>query len=149
MKRRISILLLTFLLTFLFGSLTVSAADEVFTQKTPKSVKVNINEPVSLTISGLKETDKPEWFSNNVNIAKIEKIGPNVKVGDVYESTVEIRPLRKGKTTISVRVGLERKAFTVTVMDPSVKLNKKAATLYLTLGGVMTARRSVTRKAFN
>ena len=116
MKKRISILVLTLLVTLLFGSLTVyAAAASSFT--IDKTAKVNIGGDVRIGAK-IPEGAEPVWTSHNVNIATVDEDG-------------NVTGLRKGKTTVSVRIGLERRTCSVTVTDNTVKLNKKTATLYI------------------
>ncbi|MGN1203971.1 MAG: Ig domain-containing protein, partial [Lachnospiraceae bacterium] len=117
MKKRI-FLLSVFLLVFFIGSTTVYA-DSFSINKTKATM--NIGDTIDLDISG---TDKvPHFASYNVNIAKVDQNGI-------------VTAVRKGTTTISVRVGLTYKKCTVTVVDSGIKLNKTSATIYT--GGTST-----------
>lgn len=112
MKRKVKILLII-AMSLLLGALTVNAADAITISQ--EKVTVNIGDKLDLTVTG---TDRiPTWTSYNANIAKVDKFG-------------EVTALRKGKTKIRARVGLSSKLCTVTVVDSSIKLNKKDATIY-------------------
>lgn len=124
MRRKVSILarsmILTFLLTLLLGSLVVHAEDEV---KKPEinftNYTVNIGDEddvLQLKMENLGDK-KPRWISYNVNVARVDQDG-------------YVTPLRKGTAIISSGIGFPRKTCVVKVVDPSVKLNKSAATLY-------------------
>lgn len=118
MKKQISILLTTMILSLLFGSMTVYAAGFSISES---KATLNIGDSIDLDVTG---TDKaPKWTSYNVNIATVNQDG-------------EVTAVRKGKTTISARIGLTYKKCTVTVVDSSIKLNKSAATIYT--GGTST-----------
>lgn len=126
MKRRAGILargmILTFLLTLLLGSFVVHAEDGengVSINYTKYTLNLGDEDDVlQLKIENLKEGDRnPRWISYNVNVATVDQDGV-------------VTPLRKGIAVISSGIGFPRKTCVVTVVDPSVKLNKAAATLY-------------------
>lgn len=107
-------------IALLLGTMPAQAADGVIISQTKATV--NIGDTLDLTVAG---TDKiPTWTSYNANIAKVDKFG-------------EVTALRKGKTTIRARAGSIYKTCVVTVVDSSIKLNKKNATIYH--GGTSTS----------
>lgn len=126
MKRRAGILarsvILTFLLTLLLGSFVVHAEEGdngVSINHTKYTLNLGDEDDVlQLKIENLKEGDRnPRWISYNVNVATVDQDGV-------------VTPLRKGIAIISSGIGFPRKICVVTVVDPSVKLDKAAATLY-------------------
>lgn len=128
MKRRAGILarsmILTFLLTLLLGSFVVHAEEgdgnnEVSINFTKYTLNLGDEDDVlQLEILNQKEGDKkPRWISYNVNVATVDQDGV-------------VTPLRKGIAIISSGIGFPRKLCVVTVVDPSVKLDKAAVTLY-------------------
>lgn len=117
MRRNLHILLSVLLLTLAMG-FTVYADEFTISQT---KATVNIGDTVNLDISG---SDKVPYFTSyNVNIAKVDQNGI-------------VTAVRKGKTTISARIGLTYKKCTVTVVDSSIKLNKASTTIYA--GGTST-----------
>jgi len=118
MKGKVRIALFAMMLMLFAGSLTVYAENFGISQT---KATVNIGDTVDLDITG---TDKiPRWTSWNVNTVRVNQDG-------------EVTAVRKGKTTVTARVGLFFKKCTVTVVDPTIKMNKKTATIYT--GGTST-----------
>lgn len=111
MKKR-GILVLTFLFILLFGSMTALA--DPFSLSQTKLV-LNVGDSRELTVSDSEKT--PSWTSYNVNVAKVDPNG-------------NVTAVRKGSTTITARIGLTYKKCTVSVVEPSIKLNKTRATIY-------------------
>ncbi len=110
--KRVKYFLMTVIVFALF-TMTVNAADVITISQTKATV--NIGDTVELSVEG---TDRmPTWTSYNANIAKVDKFG-------------KVTAVRKGSTKVRVRVGLSSKLCTVTVVDSSIKLNKKEATIY-------------------
>lgn len=110
--RKIKFLLIA-VMVVLLGTLTVQAADGITMSQTEATV--NIGDIIELSVEG---TDRmPTWTSYNANIARVDKFG-------------KVTALRKGSTKIRARVGLSSKLCSVTVVDSSIKLNKKTATIY-------------------
>lgn len=118
-KRRILLhsMILTFLLTLLVGSMVVHAEGEVTINYKTSTVNLGDDTKLKLAIRNLDEDKKPRWVSYNANVASVDQDGV-------------VTPIRKGKAIISSGIGFPRKICTVTVVDPSVKLNKTAVTLY-------------------
>ncbi|MCH5249968.1 MAG: carbohydrate binding domain-containing protein [Lachnospiraceae bacterium] len=121
MKKRVHILLLTFIVMLFAGSLAVNAASSFKINHKTATVNVgDVNNKLVLTIEG-EDTPTPRWSSYNVNIATVEQEGKNGVV----------TPLRKGTVIISSGVGFPRETCVVKVVEPSIKLNKTAAVLYI------------------
>lgn len=123
MKRKVNILIHSMILIFvlaLFVDNSAVRADEAVAINYTKYT-VNIGDEdneLQLKMENQKEGDKkPRWVSYNVNVATVDQNGV-------------VTPLRKGKAIISSGIGFPRKTCVVTVVDPSVKLNKTAATIY-------------------
>lgn len=113
MKKMKYVLLVVIAMSLLFGTMTVNAADTIAINK--EKVTVNIGDTVKLSVEG---TDRaPTWTSYNANIARVDKFG-------------KVTAVRKGSTKVRARVGLSSKLCTVKVVDSSIKLNKKSATIY-------------------
>ncbi|MDE7131262.1 MAG: carbohydrate binding domain-containing protein [Lachnospiraceae bacterium] len=123
MKRKVNILIhsiiLIFILVLFVGNSAVRAEDEVRINHTSYTVNIGDEDNVlQLKMENQKEGDKkPRWVSYNVNVATVDQNGV-------------VTPLRKGKAIISSGIGFPRKTCVVTVVDPSVKLNKSEVTLY-------------------
>lgn len=123
MKRKVNILIhsiiLIFILMLFVGNSAVRAEDAVKINHTKYTVNIGDEDnKLRLEIENQKEGDrKPRWVSYNVNVASVDQNGV-------------VTPLRKGKAVISSGIGFPRKTCVVTVVDPSVKLNKSAVTLY-------------------
>lgn len=121
MRRKIRILVQSMILTILLGCLgfVVHAEEGVTLNYTKYTVNIGDEDNVlQLKVENQKEGDKkPRWISYNVNVARVDQDGV-------------VTPLRKGKAVISSGIGFPRKTCVVTVVDPSVKLNKTAVTLY-------------------
>ncbi|MBD5513135.1 MAG: family 16 glycosylhydrolase, partial [Lachnospiraceae bacterium] len=123
MKRKVNILIhsiiLIFILALFVGNSAVRAEDEVRINHTKYTVNIGDEDnELQLKMENQKEGDKkPRWVSYNVNVATVDQNGV-------------VTPLRKGKAIISSGIGFPRKTCVVTVVDPSVELNKSAATIY-------------------
>lgn len=123
MKRKVNILIhsiiLIFILMLFVGNSAVRAEDSVKINHTKYTVNIGDEDnKLRLEIENQKEGDrKPRWVSYNVNVASVDQNGV-------------VTPLRKGKAVISSGIGFPRMTCVVTVVDPSVKLNKSAITLY-------------------
>lgn len=123
MKRKVNILMhsiiLIFILMLFVGNSAVRAEGAVKINHTKYTVNIGDEDnKLRLEIENQKEGDrKPRWVSYNVNVASVDQNGV-------------VTPLRKGKAVISSGIGFPRKTCVVTVVDPSVKLNKSAVTLY-------------------
>lgn len=123
MKRKVNILIhsiiLIFILVLFVGNSAVRAEDEVRINYTKYTVNIGDEDnELQLKMENQKEGDKkPRWVSYNVNVATVDQNGV-------------VTPLRKGSAIISSGIGFPRKTCVVTVVDPSVKLNKSAVTIY-------------------
>ncbi|MDE6740011.1 MAG: carbohydrate binding domain-containing protein, partial [Lachnospiraceae bacterium] len=123
MKRKVNILIhsiiLIFVLALFVGNSAVRAEDEVRINYTKYTVNIGDEDnELQLKMENQKEGDKkPRWVSYNVNVATVDQNG-------------YVTPLRKGTAIISSGIGFPRKTCVVTVVDPSVKLNKSAVTIY-------------------
>ncbi|MBD5489501.1 MAG: family 16 glycosylhydrolase [Lachnospiraceae bacterium] len=123
MKRKVNILIhsiiLIFILALFVGNSAVRAEDEVKINYTKYTVNIGDEDnELQLKMENQKEGDKkPRWVSYNVNVATVDQNG-------------YVTPLRKGSAIISSGIGFPRKTCVVTVVDPSVKLNKSAVTIY-------------------
>lgn len=84
-------------------------------------VIMNVGETIDLDVIGTEQKEK--WSSYNENIATVTEQGV-------------VKAVRKGKTTIAVRVGLMIRKCIVSVVDADIKLNKKSASIYS--GGTST-----------
>lgn len=121
MKKKVQITLLTILLTLLFGSVAVHAEGSFFINM--KTATINIGDEENqlvLEIEKLPEGKKTRWVSWNENIAVVDQEGQKGVV----------TALSKGKAIISSGIGFPRETCLVTVVEPSIKLNKTAAVLY-------------------
>lgn len=113
MRRMKYVLLTVIVMSLLFGTMTVNAADTIAISK--EKVTVNIGDTVELSVDGTDRT--PTWTSYNANIARVDKFG-------------KVTAVRRGSTKIRARAGLSSKLCTVTVVDSSIKLNQKDVTIY-------------------
>lgn len=100
-------------IALVFSAMTVNAADTITISK--EKATVNVGDTLDLTVTGTDRT--PTWTSYNANIAKVDKFG-------------KVTAIRKGNTKVRVRIASFSKLCTVTVVDSSIKLNKRDATLY-------------------
>lgn len=129
MKKKVHIMLLMFMLTLFAGKIAVSAATGGIDYSINfKTAKVNIGDvdnrlELKLVKPGTDEIwgGVTRWTSSNVNVATVEQEG----------KTGIVTPLRKGTAVISSGVGFPRETCVVTVVEPSVKLNKTTANLYV------------------
>ena len=87
MEKKRKIILLIMMLWLFAGTLTVYATEFTVSQT---KMTMNTGDTIELDIIGTGEVAK--WFSWNVNTAKVNQEG-------------EVTALRKGKTTISAKVG--------------------------------------------
>lgn len=112
MKRKVRLFLLLLCVFIMVWGMTANAEDFSISQKT---ATMNIGDLLELKVS---DTDKkPVWISYNENIVKVDQNGA-------------VTAFRAGKTTIKVRSGFQTKTCTVKVVNSSIKLNKKTATIY-------------------
>ena len=121
MKRKVNILIhsiiLIFILALFVGNSAVLADDGIKINYTKCTVNIGDEDNVlQLKMENLGDK-KPRWVSYNVNVATVDQDG-------------YVKPLRKGTAVISSGIGFPRKTCVVTVVDPSVELNKSAATIY-------------------
>lgn len=117
----IRIVLLTLMLTVLLGGLAVQAAGSFHINLRQATINIGDDSRLELEIEGLTADDKkPRWNSWNENIAKVDQEGDKGIV----------TALSKGKAIISSGIGFPREICTVTVVEPSIKLNKTAASIY-------------------
>lgn len=99
---------------FILFCCTVTVYADEFTISQTKAT-INAGDIIELDVSGTEKT--PVWTSYNVNVAKVDQNGI-------------VTAVKKGKTTISARVGLSYKKCTITVVNPNIKINKATATVY-------------------
>ena len=121
MRKKVYALLLTLLLTLLIGGMAVYAESSFGINI--KTATVNIGDeknPLVLEIEKLPEGRKTKWVSWNENVATVDQEG---------EKGV-VTALRKGKAIISSGIGFPRETCLVTVVEPSIKLNKATAVIY-------------------
>ncbi|MBQ2285661.1 MAG: Ig-like domain-containing protein, partial [Clostridia bacterium] len=78
-------------------------------------VTINIGDSYDLDVTGTEKI--PRWTTWGINKVNIDRDGV-------------VTGIRAGKTTVSARIGLIVRKCTVTVVDPTITLNKKAATIY-------------------
>ena len=117
----IKIVLLTLVLTVLVGGLAVQAAGSFHISLNKATINIGDDSRLELEVEGLTADDKkPRWNSWNENIAKVDQEGDKGIV----------TALSKGKAIISSGIGFPREICTVTVVEPSIKLNKTAASIY-------------------
>lgn len=128
MRKKLHIILFA-VLVMLFASVLTVYADDFSISQT--KVTVNIGDTIDLDITGTEKS--PRWTSWNVNTVKVNQDG-------------EITAVRKGKTTVSARIGLSFKKCTVTVVDPTIKVNKKVATIYTGGSSAKTVQLKATAK---
>ena len=94
-KKKTYLVLFTVVLMMFAGALTVQAADFAIRQT---KVTVNVGDTIDLDVTG---TDKsPRWTSWNENMVKVNQDG-------------EVTSVRKGRTTVSARIGLSYKKCTI------------------------------------
>lgn len=120
--RLIKALILTVILIFIAGG-GISALAESSISISESSYTVNIGDDekqLVLWINNLPEGKKTKWVSWNENVATVEQEG---------EKGV-VTALRKGKAVISSGIGFPRETCLVTVVEPSIKLNKTSAVIY-------------------
>ena len=120
--RSIKTLILTMILIVIAGG-GISALAESSTSINESSYTVNIGDDENqlvLWINNLPEGKKTRWVSWNENVATVEQEG---------EKGV-VTALRKGKAIISSGIGFPRETCVVTVVEPSIKLNKTSAVIY-------------------
>lgn len=118
--RSIKALILAVMLTFFAGSIAVSAENIFSINFDSYTINVGDEDKLELRIENLPENKKTKWVSWNENVAVVDQEG----------ETGVVTAVRKGKAVISSGVGFPRETCVVTVVDPSIKLNKTAATIY-------------------
>ena len=123
MKKKVNILIhsivLVFVLALFVGTSAVRADDANKPAINLAKCTVNIGDEdnvLQLKMDNLGDK-KPRWVSYNANVATVDQYG-------------YVTPLRKGTAVISSGIGFPRETCVVTVVDPSVELNKSAATIY-------------------
>lgn len=124
MKTKFRLLVFAWILMIMAGGITVQAAGFEWNNKfelNSKKVQINIGDSYDLDVTGTEKI--PKWTTWGINKVKVDQDGV-------------ITGIRAGKTTVSARIGLNIKKCIVTVVDPSIKLNKKTATIYA--GGTST-----------
>ena len=116
MKGKVKAILITVLVAVLsLSSLTLYAAEKMAISNAP--VKLNIGEEFDLDLNDEFNSKSQVWSSSNENIVSVSKTGV-------------IKALKKGKVTIKARVGRDYASCKVEVVNPSIKINKKSATIY-------------------
>ena len=128
MRKKLQIVLVVMLSLLFTGTLTVSANEWSLKEK---KVTINVGDTYDLDVMGI--TKEPKWTSWNINTVKVDENG-------------KILALRKGKTTVSARIGLLVQKCNVTIVEPSVKLNKNNATIYVGGTSVNTVQLKATVK---
>ncbi len=119
--RSITVLILTFMLMLFAGGIPVLAENSISINNSRCTVNIGDEEnPLVLWINNLPEGKKTRWVSWNENVATVEQEG---------EKGV-VTALRKGKAIISSGIGFPRITCVVTVVEPSIKLNKTTTVLY-------------------
>ena len=123
MKKKVNILIhsivLIFVLALFVGASAVRADDANKPAINLAKCTVNIGDEdnvLQLKMDNLGDK-KPRWVSYNANVATVDQYG-------------YVTPLRQGTAVISSGIGFPRETCVVTVVDPSVELNKSAATIY-------------------
>ena len=119
--RSITVLILTFMLMLFAGGIPALAENSISINNSRCTVNIGDEEnPLVLWINNLPEGKKTRWVSWNENVATVEQEG---------EKGV-VTALRKGKAIISSGIGFPRITCVVTVVEPSIKLNKTTTVLY-------------------
>ncbi len=112
--------MLAVMLTLFAGSIAVSAENIFSINFDSYTVNIGDEDKLELQIENLPENKKTKWVSWNENVAAVDQVG----------ETGVVTAIRKGKAIISSGVGFPRETCVVTVVEPSIKLNKAAATIY-------------------
>lgn len=128
MKQKRKIIWLLMMLWVFAGAITVSAEEFTISQT---KMTMNTGDTIDLDMIGTGEVAK--WFSWNVNTAKVNQEG-------------EVTAVRTGKTTIGARIGNVTSKCAVTVVEPSIKLNKSTAVIYVGGTSVNTVQLKATVK---
>ena len=81
-----------------------------------KKITINIGDTYDLNVEGTSV--HPYWSSNDINKVSVNQEGL-------------IKGVRKGSTIVTARVGIKTLQCNVTVVDSSIKLNKKDLTLFV------------------
>ena len=122
-KRIYGYILILFLMVFV-GGIGVYAENPFSINIKTKTINVGDEEnPLILQINGAEQSNKKpktRWTSWNENVARVDQEGEDGLVTG----------LRKGKAIISSGVGFPRETCLVTVVEPSIRLNKTAAAIY-------------------
>ena len=98
--------------TLMLTSVPVNAAEA-----NSHNHKVSVNVGDTYDLDGTETPSNGYWTSWNINKVKVNQDGV-------------VTGVRPGKVTVTQRTGLNFDKYTVTVMGPTIKVNKKAATLY-------------------
>lgn len=106
-------LLMLALMSALFMGTTNVYASEI--GMSASKVKINVGDTYDLDVTGTDAT--PYWTSWNINKVRVNQEGV-------------VTGVRTGTVTVSARVGLTTKKCSVIVVKPTIKLNKKEATIY-------------------
>ncbi|MFG6367330.1 MAG: carbohydrate binding domain-containing protein [Lachnospiraceae bacterium] len=127
MKKKVHRSIKTLILTVVFvllvggGGIATWAENNISINISSHTINIGDEEnPLILWINNLPEGKKTKWVSWNENIATVDQEG---------EKGV-VTALRKGKTIISSGIGFPRETCLVTVVEPSIKLNKTSAVIY-------------------
>ncbi|MBR5579112.1 MAG: Ig-like domain-containing protein [Lachnospiraceae bacterium] len=112
MKTRMKVLVFALAAFFLVSGSTAYAAEFLLSAS-----KVTINVGETYDIDVVDSNVNPRWTAWSINNVKIDQNGV-------------VTGVRKGTAVVSARVGLKIQTCKVTVVEPSIKLNKTTALLY-------------------
>ena len=130
-RKTLKLLSCSLALTTMLTSVPAYAADNVAAEY-PRNVSINVGDTYDL--DGSISNNDIHWTSWNINKVKVNQDGV-------------VTGVRPGKVVVTSRVNLDIDKFTVNVMKPTIKVNKKTATIYAGKGtSVKTVKLKATTK---
>lgn len=121
MNKKFKWLYLLLSLSLILGSVPaqpVEAAEEHSQTVSLNANKATLNVSETIDLDMLGTTATVHWTSHNENVARVDQNGI-------------VKAMNTGKTNITARVGLDVYKCIITVVKPSLKVNKSAITLYI------------------
>ncbi|MBR5578419.1 MAG: hypothetical protein IKW28_05420, partial [Lachnospiraceae bacterium] len=112
MKTRMKVLVFALAAFFYVSGSTAYAAEFLLSAS---KVTINVGEVYDIDV--MDSNVNPRWTAWSINNVKIDQNGV-------------VTGVRKGTAVVSARVGLKIQTCKVTVVEPSIKLNKTTALLY-------------------
>lgn len=122
MRSKLRLMLMAMMVMLLsVVQINVNAAEETKIAISAEKATMNVGDEMKLTVTGTDKT--PTWVSFNEKVVEVDQTGT-------------VTALKAGTAKVQARVGGTYLSCTVKVVNASIKLNKKSATIYC--GGTST-----------